>query len=44
MEAVTNTLNQQIHTFVIVFAVVLAALGIVVGGAVFLLRPEYYAR
>lgn len=35
MEAVTNTLNQQIHTFVIVFAVVLAALGIVVGGAGF---------
>ena len=44
MEAVTNTLNQQIHTFVIVFAVVLAALGIVVGGAGFfvtsgILRP-----
>ena len=44
MEAVTNTLNQQIHTFVIVFAVVLAALGIVVGGTGFfvtsgILRP-----
>ena len=44
MEAVTNTLNQQIHTFVIVFAVVLVALGIVVGGAGFfvtsgILRP-----